>query len=1725
MSVSDYVFKIVLVGGNFVGKSCVLNRFLHERYQNLPATIGMEFGLKTIQLDGKEIKLVVWDTGAILSWDPRYDMHAIHARYFRGAHAAMIVYDALDYNDIQRPGFFETLARIIPETAVKMLISNKCDVAKQRAVSSEEGKQFAINHGIRFMEVSAKSGMNLYRAFVTMAREILIIKHKLQVIPREREFLNCCEIGDFASIDWEGVYQKCDLRTFSTPFDYCTPLHYSCLYNNLDVVKCLIEKYRCSASCKDHRGENPLHWAIENNNIDIVEYMVSGNYARPSDKNLLGQNAIHYACKYGHSEILSYLLPRCSQDSINEKDTCQRTALHWACISGCVKAIKVLITHLDPNEEDKNGHNCLQIVYSNNTYEYPSKEIIEYLTSLPQCDVSKKDENGRTCLHWATEQGHIDVVKYLVSVRHCDPNERNKDDHNCLHIACKAGQLLIVRYLINWRLCNPNDRTGDGCDCLHVACRYHQTKIIDYFVSEVKLYPTLTDANGQSCLQIARVGISPLEFHFVFKIEETISYLISLPQCSVNEKDVNGETCLHWACRHGLINVVKYLVSERKCDPNVKNRLGQSSLQIALQKIHDDRFRKEDYSRIVKFLSEEKDTSENDIQSKWLHWACRRGYAGLVKYFIRDLQYNSNEQNCFHAACEEGHTAIVEYLMMETQCNIQKRDKVLRSGLHVACASGCLDTVKLLTRNSLFDLNEKDVKGENCLHLAYTYAYRGTEETVNYLIALPHCNVHEENRNGETCLHWACRTGHLETTKYLISERQCNPANKNLDGQNCFHIACRYGKMNIVTYLLKETCINVQEKDVLRRSGLHLACANGHCKAVQLLMEGSLFDLNEKDKDGQNCLHLAYIHHYVETVNYLITLPQCNVYEEDKAGETCLHWACRKGFVDTAKYLISRRQCNPASRSRDGQNCLHIACRYGKKNIVTYLLKECHLDVQEKDSYGRTCLHWTCENGNVYILRTLLLYKFDLSQEDFSGKTPLQLTQKKEVITELVRLGADPADEYKNLLQSMPEPSISLFIVGSPSAGKTTLVESLTNESSGWRALLNWFQNVNVEAQTAGIIPTEFESKIFGRVTFFDLAGQKQYYASHAAVLQKSISSAPPIIFLVIKLCRSEEEIRQDLLYWFHFLENLFKDDYTETITKPHLFIIGSHADQPQALPKQLWARLFGQEESNLLRLIGYVALDCRKAQSTGIAHLRQSLRTSCDTLRMEVNVDFRCHCFLVLLIDKFRERSALCLHEILTTVRNLSQGSKADTIQPYDYIPYSPITVSSFCDTLNARGDIFFLKNEANIENSWIILKKDALLHEVLGTVFAPHEFKQYQQLASSTGVVPLSKLAKHFADHDTEMLVQFLCYLEFCHEIDDPEVLAIICKEYEEKSTTATDERYLFFPSLVTIALPDREQVQGTDSEHRYCCGWMLQCADPNQFFTPRFLQVILLRLAFSFALAPSNPTVNEDIPVLKRKCSVWTNGIHWVNDDGVYTLFEVDDWGHSLTVLIRCLEGSEMESVCIRSAVIQKVLAALYDFCPQVLTLEYFIHPCDIQYPLKSQEQIKLFDIKEIATSVVKGKRAVVNDSQDVISITELLYFEPYTDLGKTVLLELFDEQNPVYNQEQLSDHFVYEIANKTESKFNHFKKMLTLPLFSVQFPISHCSPAPAHAMVHLLLSWREGSEGTRHCLRSNMDVFSVFAGRNPLVSQSPDSCTCVSKTIFGSVQLQMWCNNKS
>ncbi|KAL0398923.1 UNVERIFIED_CONTAM: Subtilisin-like protease SBT5.4 [Sesamum radiatum] len=151
-----------------VGKSCLLLQFTDKRFQPVhDLTIGVEFGARMITIDNKPIKLQIWDTAGQESF------RSITRSYYRGAAGALLVYD------ITRRETFNHLASWLEDARQHanpnmtiMLIGNKCDLAHRRAVSTEEGEQFAKEHGLIFMEASAKTAQNVEEAFIKTAATI-----------------------------------------------------------------------------------------------------------------------------------------------------------------------------------------------------------------------------------------------------------------------------------------------------------------------------------------------------------------------------------------------------------------------------------------------------------------------------------------------------------------------------------------------------------------------------------------------------------------------------------------------------------------------------------------------------------------------------------------------------------------------------------------------------------------------------------------------------------------------------------------------------------------------------------------------------------------------------------------------------------------------------------------------------------------------------------------------------------------------------------------------------------------------------------------------------------------------------------------------------------------------------------------------------------------------------------------------------------------------------------------------------------------------------------------------------------------------------------------------------------------------------------------------------------------------------------------------------------------
>lgn len=164
----DYLIKLLLIGDSGVGKSCLLLRFSDDSFTpSFITTIGIDFKIRTIELEGKRIKLQIWDTAG------QERFRTITTAYYRGAMGILLVYDVTDeksFNNIRN--WIRNIEQHATESVNKILIGNKCDMVEKKVVDSARGKALADEYAIKFLETSAKNSINVEEAFITLAKDI-----------------------------------------------------------------------------------------------------------------------------------------------------------------------------------------------------------------------------------------------------------------------------------------------------------------------------------------------------------------------------------------------------------------------------------------------------------------------------------------------------------------------------------------------------------------------------------------------------------------------------------------------------------------------------------------------------------------------------------------------------------------------------------------------------------------------------------------------------------------------------------------------------------------------------------------------------------------------------------------------------------------------------------------------------------------------------------------------------------------------------------------------------------------------------------------------------------------------------------------------------------------------------------------------------------------------------------------------------------------------------------------------------------------------------------------------------------------------------------------------------------------------------------------------------------------------------------------------------------------
>ena len=165
----DVLFRLMILGDTGVGKTCLLQRFCDEEFRHSHIyTIGIDFKIKTIQVDDLKIRIQVWDTAG----QERY--RTITRQYYRKAQGMILAYDITDENSFLNIRNWASDASEYGDKMVQtILVGNKSDREDSRAVTYEEGNALAQQYGMPFLESSAYTDSNVKELFIAIAKRIV----------------------------------------------------------------------------------------------------------------------------------------------------------------------------------------------------------------------------------------------------------------------------------------------------------------------------------------------------------------------------------------------------------------------------------------------------------------------------------------------------------------------------------------------------------------------------------------------------------------------------------------------------------------------------------------------------------------------------------------------------------------------------------------------------------------------------------------------------------------------------------------------------------------------------------------------------------------------------------------------------------------------------------------------------------------------------------------------------------------------------------------------------------------------------------------------------------------------------------------------------------------------------------------------------------------------------------------------------------------------------------------------------------------------------------------------------------------------------------------------------------------------------------------------------------------------------------------------------------------
>ena len=621
------------------------------------------------------------------------------------------------------------------------------------------------------------------------------------------------------------------------------------------------------------------------------------------------------------------------------------------------------------------------------------------------------------------------------------------------------------------------------------------------------------------------------------------------------------------------------------------------------------------------------------------------------------------------------------------------------------------------------------------------------------------------------------------------------------------------------------------------------------------------------------------------------------------------------------------------------RSVLHLACAGYQMSgaVVEYVVR--FLSPLLVDDDGNTPLHIACLiNNNVSALETLLKYNPPLLVRNNDGKTPLDVAidWAKDVLDKYMIENRDKIyADYSNIQTlakkkySRAEPITRIFVVGNPGAGKSSLVETLKRE--GFFESLWKVSKSSVPLHTAGIVPSIYTSKHYGRSLFYDFAGDPEYYSSHAAILENLVSSkkGDKIFFIVVDLREENIKIREILYYWHLFIQIGSKE--------PFLIIIGSHSDKmdrDMVDDKRVELKKFCdkiQPGHGVLHKVAHFILDCRNPKHQHLGDI-QKLIASFTKDSPRHTLSLYASTLLGLLEKDFSNEPSFSISQLQSHIE-----------VTHIALPRETQSLHSLLLELHDIG-LLFIVNDSNKEHFHVVFNISKLTNEVHRLLFSAEAKLRLRESCVESegsnssfniGIIPRNVLDSILPENiPKECLIQ----LQYCQLISHKDVEAFPSLTPSD----STDQSFLFFPALCSV---DKSEVSWvTPPDLSYSIGWLARCTDPCDYFPPRFLHVLLLRVVFRFTLSvPAQNQASSSSPDhshFQHLCTMWKTGVHWLMKEGVECIVELVNGNKEVVVIIKSEEDTTENCISVFNRIISCVMEAKTEFCHSIKPQFFFL-----------------------------------------------------------------------------------------------------------------------------------------------------------------------------------------